>query len=153
MGFPEERPQPQVLGVSQLRKAYGTNVAVQEVTFGVGRNEIVGLLGPNGAGKTTTINMILGVLEPTSGSIHIEGIDLAGEMNCNMLRVWGGGIFETDDFYDICDEMGVLVWQDFLFACAMYPEEEPFKSEVEAEARYNVARLAHHPSLAAWPWK
>jgi beta-mannosidase len=67
-----------------------------------------------------------------------------------MLRVWGGGIFETDDFYDICDEMGVLVWQDFLFACAMYPEEEPFKSEVEAEARYNVARLAHHPSLAIW---
>jgi beta-mannosidase len=67
-----------------------------------------------------------------------------------MLRVWGGGIYETDDFYDICDELGVLVWQDFLFACAMYPEEEPFWSEVEAEARYNVARLAHHPSLALW---
>jgi beta-mannosidase len=67
-----------------------------------------------------------------------------------MLRVWGGGIYETDEFYDICDEMGVLVWQDFLFACAMYPEEEPFYSEVEAEARYNVARLAHHPSLTIW---
>jgi hypothetical protein len=67
-----------------------------------------------------------------------------------MLRVWGGGIYETDEFYGICDEMGVLVWQDFLFACAMYPEEEPFRSEVEAEARYNIARLAHHPSLALW---
>jgi len=75
-----------------------------------------------------------------------QAVDAGG----NMLRVWGGGIFETDDFYDICDEMGVLVWQDFLFACAMYPEEEPFWSEVEAEARYNVARLAHHPSLAIW---
>jgi beta-mannosidase len=67
-----------------------------------------------------------------------------------MLRVWGGGIYETDEFYDICDEMGMLVWQDFLFACATYPETEPIKSEVEAEARYNVARLAHHPSLVLW---
>ncbi len=73
-----------------------------------------------------------------------QAVDAGG----NMLRVWGGGIFETDDFYSFCDETGVLVWQDFLFACAMYPEEEPFWSEVQAEARYNVARLAHHPSLA-----
>ncbi|MEA2735913.1 MAG: beta-mannosidase [Humisphaera sp.] len=79
-----------------------------------------------------------------------QRIRQAVDAGANMLRVWGGGIFETDDFYDICDEMGVLVWQDFLFACAMYPEEEPFRSEVEAEARYNVARLAHHPSLAIW---
>lgn len=70
--------------------------------------------------------------------------------NANMLRVWGGGIYETDDFYDICDELGMLVWQDFLFACAAYPEVDPIKSEVEAEARYNVARLARHPSLALW---
>ena len=75
-----------------------------------------------------------------------QAIDAGG----NMLRVWGGGIFEGEDFYNICDEMGVLVWQDFLFACAAYPEEPPFWDEVEAEARYNVARLAHHPSLAIW---
>lgn len=79
-----------------------------------------------------------------------QRIQQAADAGANMLRVWGGGIYETDDFYDVCDEMGVLVWQDFLFACATYPEEEPFKSEVEAEARYNVARLAHHPSLALW---
>jgi beta-mannosidase len=79
-----------------------------------------------------------------------ERIQQAVDAGGNMLRVWGGGIFETDDFYSLCDEMGVLVWQDFLFACAMYAEEEPFWSEVEAEARYNVARLAHHPSLAIW---
>src|SRR4051812_27865616 len=66
-----------VLRVSNLRKTYGTTVAVDGVSFHVARNEIVGLLGPNGAGKTTTINMILGVLEPTSGSINIEGVDLA----------------------------------------------------------------------------
>ena len=60
-------------------------------------------------------------------------IQQALDANANMLRVWGGGIYETDDFYDICDEKGMLVWQDFLFACAAYPEEEPIKSEVEAE--------------------
>lgn len=66
-----------VLSVNSLRKNYGDVVAVDDVSFHVGRNEIVGLLGPNGAGKTTTINMVLGVLEPTSGSIRVENIDLA----------------------------------------------------------------------------
>jgi beta-mannosidase len=77
-------------------------------------------------------------------------IQQAVDAGANMLRVWGGGIYETDCFYDICDELGVMVWQDFLFACAMYPEEEPFWSEVEAEARENVARLSTHPSLVLW---
>src|ERR1700676_1070044 len=66
-----------VLSVSGLSKQYGDIVAVDDISFDVERNEIVGLLGPNGAGKTTTINMILGVLEPTSGAIHIDGLDLA----------------------------------------------------------------------------
>jgi ABC-2 type transport system ATP-binding protein len=66
-----------VLEVHELCKQYGETVAVGDITFSVGRNEIVGLLGPNGAGKTTTINMILGVLAPDSGSITIDGIDLA----------------------------------------------------------------------------
>ncbi|MFC9226459.1 sugar-binding domain-containing protein [Streptomyces hygroscopicus] len=77
-------------------------------------------------------------------------VDQALAAHMNMLRVWGGGIYETDDFYDVCDERGVLVWQDFPFACAAYPEEEPLRGEVEAEARENVARLAGHPSLALW---
>jgi ABC-2 type transport system ATP-binding protein len=66
-----------VLSVLDLRKQYGATVAVNGVSFEVNRNEIVGLLGPNGAGKTTTINMILGVLEPTSGSIRVEGLDIS----------------------------------------------------------------------------
>ncbi len=68
----------------------------------------------------------------------------------NMLRVWGGGLYEDDAFYDICDELGILVWQDFLMACACYAEEEPIRSLVEAEARDNVARLCPHPSLVLW---
>ena len=72
-----DAPPTKVLSVSDLRKEYGATLAVDKISFAVGRREIVGLLGPNGAGKTTTINMILGVLAPTSGSIQIEGVDLA----------------------------------------------------------------------------
>ncbi|ATB45153.1 ABC transporter ATP-binding protein [Corallococcus macrosporus] len=70
---------PKVLSVARLRKEYGGRAAVDGVSFEVGRGEIVGLLGPNGAGKTTTINMVLGVLQPTSGAIHIERLDLAAQ--------------------------------------------------------------------------
>ncbi|WP_328346764.1 glycoside hydrolase family 2 protein [Micromonospora sp. NBC_00421] len=77
-------------------------------------------------------------------------IDQAVEANMNMLRIWGGGIYETDDFYAACDERGVLVWQDFPFACAFYAEEEPLRSEVEAEARENITRLVARPSLVLW---
>jgi ABC-2 type transport system ATP-binding protein len=75
--YPQTVGTLKVLSVMELRKAYGDRVAVDGVSFDVGRNEIVGLLGPNGAGKTTTINMILGVLEPSSGTIRIEDVDIA----------------------------------------------------------------------------
>ena len=71
------RSQRTALRVMRLRKAYGATIALDEVSFAVMPGEVVGLLGPNGAGKTTTINMILGVLEPTSGSVRIDEIDLA----------------------------------------------------------------------------
>lgn len=74
----------------------------------------------------------------------------AVEAGMNILRIWGGGIYESDDFYEVCDELGVMVWQDFLFACAAYAEEDPLRSEVEAEARENVTRLSSHASLVLW---
>lgn len=74
----------------------------------------------------------------------------ASEANMNLLRVWGGGIYESDDFYSACDEAGILVWQDFLFACAAYAEEEWLAVEVEAEAREAITRLSPHPSLVVW---
>jgi len=74
----------------------------------------------------------------------------AAEAGMNMMRIWGGGIYETDEFYTICDQMGLLVWQDFLFACAAYSEETPMRELVEAEARFNVTRLSKHPSLVLW---
>jgi ABC-2 type transport system ATP-binding protein len=78
---------PEVLAVTQLRKTYGQTVAVDNVSFTVGANQIVGLLGPNGAGKTTTINMILGVLEPTSGTIRVEGLDISRQRRRALERV------------------------------------------------------------------
>jgi beta-mannosidase len=74
----------------------------------------------------------------------------ATDAGLNLLRVWGGGIYESEDFYAACDELGVLVWQDFLFACAAYSEDEPLRSEVEAEAREAITRLSAHPSLVVW---
>ncbi|AZK48395.1 beta-mannosidase [Paenibacillus lentus] len=74
----------------------------------------------------------------------------AVESNMNMLRVWGGGIYEEDIFYELCDEYGLLVWQDFMFACSMYPGDEAFLKNVAAEAEYNVKRLRNHPSIALW---
>ncbi|WIB00675.1 glycoside hydrolase family 2 protein [Curtobacterium sp. MCBA15_012] len=75
---------------------------------------------------------------------------VAAELGTNLVRVWGGGVYESGDFYEVCDELGLLVWQDFAFACSAYPEIEPIRSEVVAEARDNVARLARHPSLVVW---
>ncbi|MFF4082523.1 glycoside hydrolase family 2 protein [Streptomyces sp. NPDC001777] len=74
----------------------------------------------------------------------------AADANVDLVRIWGGGIYEDEAFYDACDELGLMVWQDFLFACAAYPEEQPLRGEVEAEARDNVVRLMPHPSLVIW---
>ena len=75
---------------------------------------------------------------------------LAKSGNQVMIRVWGGGIVESDDFYDICDREGILVWQDFLFACGNYPASEDFIANVKHEAEQQVKRVGHHASLAIW---
>ncbi|RPF20209.1 glycoside hydrolase family 2 protein [Myceligenerans xiligouense] len=81
---------------------------------------------------------------------YARRLDQAELANLNLLRVWGGGLYESGDFYAECDERGILVWQDFAFACAAYSEGEPLRGEVEAEARDAVTRLAPHPSLVLW---
>jgi len=83
---------------------------------------------------------------------HLEHlIRSAAEANMNMLRVWGGGFYEDDRFYDLCDRYGILVWQDFVFSCSTYPlDEEKFLENVQAEVVENVRRLRHRASLALW---
>ncbi len=77
-------------------------------------------------------------------------LNSAKSANMNMIRVWGGGYYEKDFFYDICDELGLLVWQDFMFACNLYPSTPEFLREVKKEVDYQVRRLQHHASLALW---
>ena len=74
----------------------------------------------------------------------------AVDANMNMIRVWGGGRYEADWFYDLCDEMGLMVWQDFMFACNIYPSDRDYLANVREEAIENVQRLQHHASLALW---
>jgi beta-mannosidase len=82
---------------------------------------------------------------------HYEKLlDDVVDANMNMLRVWGGGIYENDMFYDLCDEKGILIWQDFMFACAMYPGDKDFLDNVKEEAIQNVKRLQNHASIALW---
>ena len=77
-------------------------------------------------------------------------ISTARDANMNTLRIWGGGIYEPDIFYDLCDEMGIMVWQDFMFACSMYPAHKEFLESVGREAEYQVNRLKSHPSIILW---
>jgi beta-mannosidase len=77
-------------------------------------------------------------------------VGLAASGNQNMIRVWGGGIYEDTAFYDACDELGILVWQDFMLACGSYPVTPEFRSTFKDEAIYNIKRLRHHPSIALW---
>ena len=77
-------------------------------------------------------------------------VENAKKANMNMLRVWGGGVYANDEFYNACDANGILVWQDFMFACAMYPGDEKFIENVKQEVIDNVNRLQNHPSIALW---
>ncbi len=77
-------------------------------------------------------------------------INLAVKSNMNMLRIWGGGIYEKDIFYELCNRNGLLVWQDFMFACAMYPSDDDYIENVRQEAIYQVKRLRNHSNIALW---
>jgi beta-mannosidase len=74
----------------------------------------------------------------------------AVEGNMNMLRVWGGGVYEDDAFYELCDAKGIMVWQDFMYACALYPGNGAFMKNAAAEAYENIVRIRKHPSVVLW---
>ena len=83
-------------------------------------------------------------------SDYARDLEAAVAANMNMVRVWGGGIYESEDFYDLCDELGLLVWQDFMFACTLYPGDAEFIESSRAEAEHQVRRLRHRACLALW---
>jgi beta-mannosidase len=86
----------------------------------------------------------------TTNEKYRQLLESAKSGNMNMIRIWGGGFYENDIFYDLCDELGLLVWQDFMFACAAYPEYPEFIDNISNEFRQNIKRLQNHPSLALW---
>ena len=82
---------------------------------------------------------------------YTQLLQAAADTHMNMLRVWGGGIYEQDIFYELCDQLGICIWQDFMFACATYPTfDDTFMANVEQEVIENVKRLRHHASIALW---
>jgi len=89
-------------------------------------------------------------LTRVSNKDYEKVVNNAVDANMNMLRVWGGGIYENDYFYELADKNGLLIWQDFMFACAMYPGDKAFLENIKQEAIDNVVRLRNHPSIALW---
>ena len=82
---------------------------------------------------------------------HLESLlQSAVDTHMNMLRVWGGGLYESESFYNLCDRLGILIWQDFTFACGVYPDDDDFAENVRIEAIENVRRIRHRASLALW---
>lgn len=89
-------------------------------------------------------------LPRVTDEVYQKVIADAVNVNMNMLRVWGGGVYEDDRFYDLCDANGILVWQDFMFACSLYPASSAFLENVRQEAIDNVKRLRNHSCIALW---
>ncbi|WP_151733278.1 beta-mannosidase ['Paenibacillus yunnanensis' Narsing Rao et al. 2020] len=140
----------------------GSVLSAQEVTTGLREIKLITEPDERGASFYFELN---GVKVFAKGANHIPNdsfipevdeeryrheIISAVESHMNMLRVWGGGFYEEETFYRLCDEHGLLVWQDFMFACSMYPGDEAFLESVREEAAYNIRRLRNHPSLALW---
>jgi beta-mannosidase len=89
-------------------------------------------------------------LPRVSASTYERLLRMARDASMNMIRVWGGGIYEQDVFYDLCDRLGLMVWQDFMYACGEYPEHRAFLQEAKREAEQVVKRLRNHPSIVLW---
>jgi beta-mannosidase len=89
-------------------------------------------------------------LSRVTGDFNEEIVHAAKRANMNMLRVWGGGTYASDEFYAACDKAGILVWQDLMFACAMYPVDKAFVENVKAEVKQQALRISQHPCLALW---
>ncbi len=142
----------------------GLHFDQKEVVFGLRTAELVREPDPAGDGESFYFR-VNGVPVFAKGANYIPNdvfldrvspekyefiIRSASEANMNMLRVWGGGIYEQDIFYDLCDRYGIMVWQDFMFACAMYPGNDEFLENVRIEAEENVKRLRNHPCIVLW---
>ncbi|KAF4615614.1 hypothetical protein D9613_012895 [Agrocybe pediades] len=152
---PAAKPSTTILDTIRKRIGFRTVQLVQEP-----------LAEPDKYGKGTTflfevngVRMFMGgsnwipasnFLTRVTPALHRAWLQLLRDGNQNMVRLWGGGVYEPDGFYDACDELGILVWQDFQFSCGVYPAHPSFVANVKREAIDNVRRMRHHPSIACW---
>lgn len=92
----------------------------------------------------------LDALHSRDGQHLLQTIEMTADLNCNMVRCWGGNVYESDEFYELCDQYGLMVWQDFTMGCSLYPQRQDFLGEIEAEAISVVIRLRNHPCIVLW---
>ena len=146
----------------KLKEANGTILDEKTIKTGIRTTKLVREKEPNGESFYFVIN---GIPVFMKGSDYIprdnfltrpdkNNLELlirnAYDANMNMIRIWGGGIYEENRFYELCDELGIMVWQDFMFACTMYPGNQAFLNNIEQEFIDNIKRLRHHPSIVYW---
>jgi beta-mannosidase len=136
--------QEQRLGIRRLRLVQDE---IQGEAGGSFRFEVNNIPIFCGGANWIPADMLLPRVTPDRYRAYLQR---AAKAHMQMIRVWGGGIYEAESFYDICDELGLLVWQDFLFACGIYPGHPAFLESVRAEAEAAVERLRYHPCLALW---
>lgn len=135
---------------SRTEKTGIRSVEVEKVRDGYGRSLRFILNGEpvfcKGANYIPCDNFLPRITDET----YRRTVQDAADVNMNMLRVWGGGIYEDDRFYEYCDSLGIMVWQDFMFACAVYPAKGEFLENIRQEAIDNVKRLRNHPCIVYW---
>lgn len=162
--WPRRSGEPELYDVKVQLKKDGVCYAQKDFRFGIRTVELqkTSLTDENGKGEfcfwvNHKKTFILGTnwvpLDslPSRGKERIEpSLKLVEDLDCNMIRCWGGGYYEDDYLYDRCDELGILVWQDFMQACGLYPENETFLRNFEEEVVWQVRRLRQHACLALW---
>ena len=162
--WPRRSGEPELYDVKVQLKKDGVCYAQKDFRFGIRTVELqkTSLTDENGKGEfcfwvNHKKTFILGTnwvpLDslPSRGKERIEpSLKLVEDLDCNMIRCWGGGYYEDDYLYDRCDELGILVWQDFMQACGLYPENEAFLRNFEEEVVWQVRRLRQHACLALW---
>jgi beta-mannosidase len=162
--FPHTQGEQPLYTLTITLKRDGTELNAKTQRIGMRKIELARepVAGESGSSFTFRVNnteMFIGganwipddvMLTRVTQTRYREAVQQAKSANMTMLRVWGGGIYEADTFYDACDELGVLVWQDFMFACGVYPAHPEFLNSVRLEAKHTIERLRHHPSLAIW---
>ena len=135
---------------SRTEKTGIRSVVMEKVMDGYGRSLRLILNGEpvfcKGANYIPCDNFLPRITDET----YLRTVKDAADVNMNMLRVWGGGIYEDDRFYNCCDSLGIMVWQDFMFACAVYPAKGEFLENIRQEAICNVRRLRNHPCIVYW---